>query len=70
MINLFGKEFPKKLSPWGMLDQSMRLFAMTGKTGWDIIGINCIDYLAAYRKFTYTQQESYSLDNIAHVELG
>ena len=69
MINLFGKEFPKKLSPWGMLDQSMRLFAMTGKTGWDIIGINCIDYLAAYRKFTYTQQESYSLDNIAHVEL-
>ena len=44
MINLFGKEFPKKLSPWGMLDQSMRLFAMTGKTGWDIIGINCIDW--------------------------
>ena len=70
MINLFGKEFPKKLSPWGMLDQSMRLFAMTGKTGWDIIGVNCIDYLAAYKKFTYTQQESYSLDNISFVELG
>ncbi len=70
MNNLFGKHLAKKLSPWGMLDQSSRLFAMTGKNGWDIIGINVIDYLAAYKKFTYTQQESYSLDNIAHVELG
>ena len=70
MNNLFGKYLAKKLSPWGMLDQSSRLFAMTGKSGWDIIGINVIDYLAAYKKFTYTQQESYSLDNIAHVELG
>ena len=43
---------------------------MTGHSGWDIIGINHIDYLAAYKKFTYSQQESYSLDNIANVELG
>jgi len=70
MINLFGKAFPNKLSPWGMLDQSSRLFAMTGKMGWDIVGINTIDYLAAYKKFTYAQQSSYSLDNIANIELG
>ena len=60
----------KRLSPWGLLDKNSRLGAMTSREGWDIIGINCIDYLAAYKKFTYTQQESYSLDNISHVELG
>ena len=71
MIVVFGNQtVAKKLSPWGMLDQSSRLFAMTGKMGWDIVGINTIDYLAAYKKFTYAQQSSYSLDNIAHVELG
>ena len=36
----------------------------------DIIGVNCLDYITLYRKFTYTQQESYSLDNISAVELG
>ena len=41
-----------------------------GKTAYDILGISIIDYLAAYKKFTYTQQESYSLDNISFVELG
>jgi DNA polymerase elongation subunit (family B) len=68
--NIIGKSKTKNLSPWKMLDQNSRIEAMTGHKGWDIIGINSIDYLAAYKKFTYSQQESYSLDNIAHVELG
>ena len=29
-----------------------------------------IDYLDLYKKFTYTNQESYRLDHIAFVELG
>ena len=70
ITNVCGKEAAKRLSPWRILDQNSRLKAMTGNEGWDIVGINSIDYLAAYKKFTYTQQESYSLDNIAHVELG
>ena len=70
MNRVIGRNNAKKLSPWGMLDKNSRLEAMTGFKGWDIVGISIIDYLAAYRKFTYTQQESYSLDNIAHVELG
>ena len=36
----------------------------------DIIGVSTLDYITLYRKFTYTQQESYSLDNISAVELG
>ena len=35
-----------------------------------MVGAATLDYLDLYRKFTYTQQENYRLDHIAHVELG
>ena len=70
MVRLFGnRNLANRLSPWGKLDQNSRIEAMTGHKGWDIIGISILDYLAAYKKFTYAQQSSYSLDNIANVEL-
>jgi DNA polymerase elongation subunit (family B) len=34
------------------------------------IGIAVLDYIQLYRKFTYTEQESYRLDYIAQVELN
>ena len=37
---------------------------------YDIRGIVALDYFDLYRKFTYTNQESYRLDHIAEVELG
>ena len=37
---------------------------------YDISGVATLDYLELYRKFTYTNQASYKLDHIAHVELG
>jgi DNA polymerase elongation subunit (family B) len=37
---------------------------------YEILGISILDYMVAYKKFTYTQQESYSLNNIASVELN
>ena len=37
---------------------------------YDISGVNILDYLDLYRKFTYSNQESYRLDHIAFVELG
>ena len=36
----------------------------------DVSGITVLDYLDLYKKFTYTNQESYRLDHIAFVELG
>jgi DNA polymerase elongation subunit (family B) len=36
----------------------------------DTLGISTLDYLELYKKFTYTNQESYRLDHIAFVELG
>ena len=32
--------------------------------------VAALDYLDLYKKFTYTNQESYRLDHIAYVELG
>ena len=37
---------------------------------YDILGVSILDYLDLYRKFTYTNQESYRLEHIATVELG
>ena len=37
---------------------------------YEIQGIAALDYFDLYRKFTYTNQESYRLDHIAYVELG
>ena len=36
---------------------------------YNILGVSILDYLDLYRKFTYTNQESYRLDHIAFVEL-
>jgi DNA polymerase elongation subunit (family B) len=64
---LFDERTAKKLSPLGMVEQR----ELNGQDGVvDLYGISNLDYLELYRKFTYTQQESYRLDNIATVELG
>jgi DNA polymerase elongation subunit (family B) len=34
------------------------------------VGINVLDYLSLYKKFSFSQQESFKLDHIAFVELG
>ncbi len=36
---------------------------------YDIQGVSALDYFDLYRKFTYTNRESYRLDHIAHVEV-
>ena len=60
----------KKLSPWGIVTE--KEVYITGRThsACDIAGITVLDYLDLYKKFTYTNQESYRLDHIAFVELG
>jgi DNA polymerase elongation subunit (family B) len=35
-----------------------------------IAGVSILDYLALYRKFTFKQQSSYRLDDIANLEVG
>ena len=68
---LFGEDEHKKLSPWGISD--VREFTQYGyqkNMKFTLYGVNVVDYLELYRKNTFTNQESYKLDHIAHVELG
>jgi DNA polymerase elongation subunit (family B) len=78
--NRLSKDALKRLSPWGMVNdrliptpQTRQIEEQGGRAepnAKDIIGVTVLDYLGLYRKFTYSQQESYSLDNIGFVELG
>jgi len=67
---LMGEKTVKKLSPWNSVRQ--REIQMHGRPQitCELAGISVIDYLDLYKKFTYTNQESYRLDHIAFVELG
>ena len=70
IINLFGEDELKRLSPWGGV-QPREVFKMGRKhQTYNIQGIAALDYFDLYRKFTYSAQESYRLDHIAKVELG
>lgn len=60
----------KKLSPWNTVAQREVLQQGRPYISIELGGISIIDYLDLYKKFTYTNQESYRLDHIAEVELG
>ena len=66
-----GEDDMKRLSPWGVVNDRMVSSSFGKKTQiYDIMGVEELDYLLLYRKFTYSAQESYRLDHIAFVELG
>ncbi len=67
---VMGEKDAKRLSPWKIVGE--RKVNMMGRTllSYDLTGISVLDYIELYKKFTYTNQESYRLDYICHVELG
>jgi len=69
---VLDKEHAKRLSPWGMLDEKKIDIHGNGKEQqtYRPLGVCVLDYLRIYKKFTYTQQESYRLDHVAFTELG
>ena len=67
---LFGEKEVRRLSPWGIFSRIEKMMFGRAQTQVKISGIAIIDYLDLYKKFTYVNRESYSLDFIAHVELG
>jgi len=62
---LFDEKTAKRLSPLGMIESK----EFQDNQSIELHGISTLDYLDLYRKFTYSQQESYRLDQIAFVEL-
>ncbi len=70
ITRLLGEDEIKKLSPWGIVRaESVKTFGREQQK-YNLFGISSLDYLDLYRKFTYTNRESYTLDYIASVELG
>ena len=67
---LFGEKEMKLMSPWGIVRREDIEVKGREQIFYRMLGINVIDYMDLYKKFTYTNQESYRLDHIANVELG
>jgi len=68
---VLGENETKRLSPVGSLYYREDVRRAFGKDvgRWHIRGISCVDYMEAYKTFSRGEQESYSLNYIAHVEL-
>jgi DNA polymerase elongation subunit (family B) len=70
--NILSEEYSSKLSPVG------RVYCRTLNSGifgkpqirWYIDGVSCVDYIDIYKRFSFTNRESYKLDYIAELELG
>jgi DNA polymerase elongation subunit (family B) len=73
ITRLKGERVAQRLSPWGVLQDKVLDLGMgrRGK-GWNLMGIATLDMMALYKKYSPggQSQESYRLDNIAHVVLG
>lgn len=67
---VLGDKDAERLSPWNMLREYEVEIRGQKNQAFTPVGINVLDYLNLYKKFTYTQQESYRLDYIAQQELG
>ena len=67
---VLGERDARRISPWRLLTKSEIVLNGRPNIVYDIGGITVLDYLDLYKKFTYSNQESYRLDHIAFVELG
>lgn len=67
---ILGRKYVKMLSPWGILKEKKINRRGKDESAFELIGISTLDYYEVYKTFTYTNQESYSLNHISYVELG
>ena len=72
LINrVLSKDDTRRLCLWGQFPKQ-RMFERFGAENltFDLIGRVHMDYMQLYRKYTYEERHSYSLDAIAEYELG
>jgi len=68
---ILGEEEVQRMSPWSIVHARTTHLSIGREVQmYDILGVSILDYLDLYRKYTYSNQESYRLDHIAYVELG
>ena len=61
---LFGQQFANQLSPIGKVSYNKY------RSRYIIGGVSCLDYLALYKCYNFTELPNYRLDTIASIELG
>jgi DNA polymerase elongation subunit (family B) len=69
MEKVLSDKHMKSLSPWNKVDLTEIYIQGRKNIAYNVLGVSILDYLDLYKKFTYTNQESYRLDYIAEVEL-
>lgn len=70
-VNILGKDVANQLSPFGIINRREvrgNFGKMMEKV--TIVGVQGLDYLALYRKHTFTPRDSYKLDHIGNVEVN
>lgn len=77
---ILGQNYVEQLSPWGFVKTREISRGKSTANGddeetrrevvYEIAGVTQLDYMQLYKRFNPVTQESYSLNNIASVELG
>lgn len=66
---LFTEDIWIRFSPLNRITERDAIINHRDNTVMELKGVSILDYYELYQKFTYSQQENYRLDHIAHVEL-
>jgi DNA polymerase elongation subunit (family B) len=70
ILKVLGQEAVNRMSPWGFIRPYDVEIKGRRVTSYNMMGITVLDWMALYKKFSYTNQESYRLDHIAKMVLG
>jgi len=70
ITNVVGEKVARHLSPFKICNSKDRMINNREVSEVNILGIDSLDYIELYKKYTYSAQESYSLNHIAYVELN
>lgn len=72
ITRVLGEKYAAKLSPWGKLEDRTAFFMGAEQEVKGILGVTSLDYMRLIRnkKLSIKPRESYSLNFIAHEELG
>jgi len=72
LIKVFHEDKAKELSPVKSIYYRPNVTQAFGRSmgSWSIHGISFLDYMEVYKKFSWGQRESYSLNYIGEYELG
>ena len=67
---LLSEKDTQRLSPWKVVHPRNSNIMGRVQLMYDVLGVTVLDYMDLYKKYVYTNQESYALNHIAYVELG